>query len=75
MYLKKEFRTFLVKIEPNLLASIASPLFDFTSLNYIDISKEVKQSLAHPKSVILGYLFDSFKDIPEQVLNLFNLDK
>jgi hypothetical protein len=76
-YEKKEYRTFLLKIDRPLLEAVwSSSCLDADYLDYVDISKVVKKGIDFWEPLpLLAYLFDSVNCLPEAVLAYLNLDK
>ena len=59
LYLPKEFKTFLIKIDSKVLSTIESETVDFDTFEYLDISKELtSRGGGSSKEKLLGYLFD-----------------
>jgi Leucine-rich repeat (LRR) protein len=72
VHLPKEFKTFAVRLHPQLLQQNAS--LDFQ--DYQDITKKIKKDSARPDCVsTCSYLFNKASDIPEAVLKFVKLDE
>jgi hypothetical protein len=73
VHLPKEFKTFVVRLDPLLQHVKKGESFDFQ--DYFDITKKIKKDSARPDYVsICSYLFDQPSQIPEKVLRLANID-
>jgi len=65
IYTPKDFKTLLVKLDDNILTNITSPSFDFRQIDYLNISKDIKESIKNPKDKILSYIIDDVSSLPE----------
>ena len=65
IYFPKDFKTLLVKLDDNILTNITSPSFDFRQIDYLNISKDIKESIKNPKDKILSYIIDDVSSLPE----------
>jgi len=55
----KEYRTFMLKIDNHVLRIFDSPGFDYSTLDYIDISKIINRGVSEGKPPpVLTYLYD-----------------
>ena len=62
IYMPKQFKTFTVKVDDKVLKEVKNPGFNFASLEYIDISKEVRDSKS---PTALTYIFEDPTMIPD----------
>ena len=61
-YFSKESKTFMIGVSPTVLRDNGSPEFDFSSLDYQDISSHIEKSMKKPKKPsALAYRFDNLE--------------
>jgi len=76
-YIEKDFKTFMIKIDPTFIKDISEKKdINFEGFDYIDITKDIKNSVKNgspPK--VLSYLFDNVNLIPEDLLAMLDLEK
>lgn len=65
--IKSEFKTYSVKIDKNTVDNIAEADFDFTTLNYVDITKDIKKG-KNKEPALFTCLFNHISDIPSEVI-------
>lgn len=69
LYLPKELKTYSIKLSEYVLSTIDSANFNFSDLNYFNITKNIMKGLVEDKGPsFLTFLFESISDIPEEVL-------
>jgi Leucine-rich repeat (LRR) protein len=70
-HLEKEFRTFLIKLDPKVLITFGTE-FSSSTLDYLDVTGRIKQTSG---TGILAYLFDEITSIPSTMLDLMKLSR
>lgn len=74
VYNVRDFKTYLLKIDPKVLAKIDMINLDFSSIEYFDMLKLIKKSRRGEKLLSgLIYVFDNIEDIPQNILQILQL--
>ncbi len=75
IYVKEEVKTFLVKIDQNTLKQLGTSSLDFSTLDYVDITKLIKQPSKNKNSQQLMFILENVLDLPEESFKLMGLQK
>ena len=74
IYVPKEFKTFLIKLDTKLLDNLKPQKFDFSLLDYVDISSKVRKHSKNPLyPFLLGFSFNNLKEIPKEILDIIGV--
>ena len=61
----------MIKLDAKLLEKLNPDDFDFSLLDYVDISKKVKRQSKNPKyPVFLGFHFETLDSIPDKIFDI-----
>jgi hypothetical protein len=58
IYVQEEVKTFLVKIDQNTLEQLATSSLDFSTLDYVDVTKQIKQQSKNKNSQQLMFVLE-----------------
>ena len=72
VYMPKQFKTFTVRVDDKIFNEVKTPGFNFASLEYIDISKEVRDSKT---PAALTYIFEDPTTIPDEILRIARISQ
>ena len=76
LYLPKELKTYSIKLSEYVLSTIDSANFNFSDLNYFNITKNIMKGLIEDKGPsFLTFLFENISDIPDEVLKAVKINK
>ncbi len=75
IYVKDEIKTFLVRIDEQILQQLGTSSLDFSTLDYIDITKQIKQQFKNGKPQLLMFAIEDVSILAEETNHMMGLNK
>ncbi len=75
IYVQEEVKTFLVKIDQSTLEQLGSSSLDFSTLDYVDVTKQIRQPSKNKNSQQLMFILENVLELSEESFELMGIKR